>query len=325
MLEDARSVVKVNTSYALFPLDFALHDSRNETPRANNLVAKKAVLQKIIPDLQNSEAVKRAEAETVRDFTRCSIEKVVSREASYQYIDNDVGVIVVAKEYERRYNMYLDMARRERARKQASPVQDPSSVCSSPKRGMHSRSPSNVATLIANKENVDRNSCVDAYAGTSAVKSKQSAAGGLLQSALWANLNSFSSIDNATSSRVNPHEEGQCASLAPNPLIGTFSSPAKETEVVESVHSAEQSDCFDDEDTVDFNSLKLVDNTVESASARNECPSPVVRTMTIDERMSLERKARERLLVRIEQAHAKYRWELLSLDVLMHRQEQEDE
>ena len=137
------------------------------------------------------------------------------------------------------------------------------------------------------------------------------------------------------------------------------SGPAKEAEVEaeakEDLPVPEQSTVFDDEDTVDFNSVKLIDVTTEVApkldmktttttkdeDAVSECKgttscnekdedcveysTPGVKDMTIDERIALERKARERLLVRIEQAHAKYRWELLSLDVLAHSQEQREQ
>ena len=240
-------------------MDFALHDNRNLTPRANNLVAKKAVLQRIIPELQNSEAVKRAEADTVRNFTRCSIEKVVSREASYQYIDNDVGEIVIAKEYERRYNMYLDMKRRERARKHASPVKDPTSVCSSPKRTMpspNSRSPVEISEA-ENKENdiMDNNVLVNLNVGAEKEVGKNPPRVDLLQSALWANVNSLISTNHTTSTS---EEKGPVmpAAVTPNSLVETTSSPEQ------AVSMGEQG--FDDEDTVDFKAIKLTNAITEN-------------------------------------------------------------
>jgi hypothetical protein len=96
------------TEYPLFPLDFALRDARNRTKQATSLVEKKAVLSRIIPALTNSEAVKKGEAAKCRDFTRCTVKKAYTCDASYQYIDEDKGEAVQFKEYERRYHLFLE-------------------------------------------------------------------------------------------------------------------------------------------------------------------------------------------------------------------------
>jgi hypothetical protein len=196
-LENTRDAIRQETEYPLFPLAFAIHDARNRTKVATSVTEKKAVLTRLIPALTRSESVKKGEAEKCRHFTRCNVVKCYTGDASYQYIDDDLGKVLVSAEYERRYHLYLDSVCVDRDRAAActsSKAPEKTNVRSSEIKlgccGGGRKSEVAAAAVFIDKENALSMNGAAEEKGTSRGEEKTGLGG--LRQAMWANLNALS-------------------------------------------------------------------------------------------------------------------------------------
>lgn len=274
------------TEYPLFPLDFALRDVRNRTKQATSLVEKKAVLSRIIPALTNSESVKKGEAAKCRDFTRCSVIKAYTSDASYQYVDEDKGEAVQFSEYERRYHLFLEDGKDKKQREaekerqvveqdQAAEEQEQREQEQEQKHKEHKATATGEggaqqknAAAAVEKENMGVNVVGMDKAGGSkgeergVAEDKASFAKSNLHDAMWANIAALSRNlrSNAPpSSATNQKPRAPLTPLEP-------SSPKKErsnrgTRQTEAAPEMKRGGADDDEDgeedTVDFKSLRV--------------------------------------------------------------------